>query len=72
MKLSKFDQILPFKNKIEHFQTIHCKNFGSFLITLAIDTLPGPAAIMDSTAASITRSHSQPPWETKNPFSHLM
>ena len=38
----------------------------------AIDTLPGPITIIDSTAASITKSHSQPPWDTKNPFSHLM
>ena len=37
-----------------------------------IDILPGPAAIITRTIDSITKSHSHPPWETKNPFSHLM
>jgi len=37
-----------------------------------IDILPGPAAIIVRTAANIIKSHSHPPSEMKNPFSHLM
>lgn len=50
----------------------HCKYLGIFFTKCEIETLPRPAAIMERIPANITKSHSQPPCETKNPLSHLM
>ena len=50
----------------------YCKNLGIFFTRCEIETRPGPATIIESVTANITKSHSHPPCEIKNPFSHLM
>ena len=55
-----FSIVLCLNNSVLE-QRNYCKNFGIFFAILERDILPGPTAIINSTAASIMRSHSHPP-----------